>query len=94
MNNEKKKNKKSTNKKADEDAKYKNEKKERTHQEFLLDNLKKITSNNLDHWQETQLENIIKIKTEPHYKQLSESKLQLNKLALISYEKVEIFVDN
>lgn len=53
MNNEKKKNKKSTNKKADEDAKSKNEKKERTHQEFLLDNLKKITSNNLDHWQET-----------------------------------------
>lgn len=28
-------------KKADEDAKSKNEKKERTHQEFLLDNLKK-----------------------------------------------------
>lgn len=92
-----KKKKKSTQKKADDkniDAKTKNEKKDRTHQEFLLDNLKKITSNNLDHWQETYLENIIKNKTEPHYKYLSESKIQLDKLALISYEKVEIFVDN
>jgi len=35
------------------DAKSKNDKKEKTHMEFLLDNLKKITSDNLDPWQET-----------------------------------------
>eukprot|EP00801_Mesodinium_rubrum_P000233 Mrub_00233.p1 GENE.Mrub_00233~~Mrub_00233.p1 ORF type:complete len:1316 (+),score=284.44 Mrub_00233:563-3949(+) len=92
-----KKKKKSTQKKTEDknlNSKSKNDSKEKTHQEFLLDNLKKITSNNLDHWQETYLENIIKNKTEPHYKYLSESKIQLDKLALISYEKVEIFVDN
>lgn len=91
---EKKKVKKGNKKNQNEDEKSKFDKKEKTHQEFLLDNLKKITSNNLDPWQETYLENIIKNKTEPHYKYLSEDRLQLDKLALISYEKVEIFVDN
>lgn len=56
--------------------------------------MKKITSNNLDPWQETYLENIIKNKIEPHYKYLSEDRIQLEKLASISYEKVQIFVDN